>query len=82
MSQYLRDRWTVDGGFPGGAVHAIIVLTSSGVGEGALPFDRLVGLVLGADAIAIALIGPGAFSVDARLFGRREILIPHDGRSP
>jgi uncharacterized membrane protein YphA (DoxX/SURF4 family) len=29
-------------------------------------------------AIAIALIclGPGAFSVDARLFGRREIIIP------
>jgi uncharacterized membrane protein YphA (DoxX/SURF4 family) len=29
-------------------------------------------------AIAVALIclGPGAFSVDARLFGRREIIIP------
>ena len=26
-------------------------------------------------AIAIALIGPGAFSVDARLFGRREVII-------
>lgn len=26
-------------------------------------------------AAAIALLGPGAFSVDARLFGRREILI-------
>ena len=25
---------------------------------------------------AIALLGPGAFSVDARMFGRREILIP------
>lgn len=29
--------------------------------------------ILGA---AIALLGPGAFSVDARLFGRREIRIP------
>jgi uncharacterized membrane protein len=28
-------------------------------------------------APAIALLGPGAFSVDARLFGRREILIPN-----
>lgn len=26
--------------------------------------------------IAIALLGPGAFSVDARMFGRREILLP------
>ncbi len=29
-------------------------------------------------AAAIFLLGPGAFSVDARLFGRREIIIPHD----
>jgi uncharacterized membrane protein YphA (DoxX/SURF4 family) len=27
-------------------------------------------------AAAIALLGPGAFSLDARLFGRREIVIP------
>jgi uncharacterized membrane protein YphA (DoxX/SURF4 family) len=27
-------------------------------------------------AAAIALLGPGAYSVDARLFGRREIRIP------
>lgn len=26
-------------------------------------------------AIVIALLGPGAFSIDARMFGRREILI-------
>lgn len=25
---------------------------------------------------AVALLGPGAFSLDARLFGRREIIIP------
>ena len=25
---------------------------------------------------AIALLGPGAFSIDARMFGRREIFIP------
>jgi hypothetical protein len=30
----------------------------------------------------IALIGPGAFSIDARMFGRREILIPHTPRWP
>ena len=27
-------------------------------------------------AAAIVFLGPGAFSVDARLFGRREIIIP------
>lgn len=32
-------------------------------------------------SVAVVLLGPGAFSVDARLFGRREIIIP-DGRRP
>lgn len=27
-------------------------------------------------AVVVALLGPGAFSVDARLFGLREIIIP------
>jgi hypothetical protein len=30
--------------------------------------------------IAVALLGPGTFSVDFRLFGRREILIPRSSR--
>jgi hypothetical protein len=29
------------------------------------------------DAAALALLGPGAYSVDARLFGRRIIVVPH-----
>jgi hypothetical protein len=33
------------------------------------------------DCAAVVLIGPGAFSVDARLFGRREILISTSPRS-
>lgn len=33
-----------------------------------------------ADAIALAMLGPGAHSVDAWLFGRREIVIPDDPR--
>ena len=32
--------------------------------------------------VVIALLGPGAFSIDARMFGRREILIPHTPRWP
>lgn len=27
-------------------------------------------------SVAIALLGPGGFSLDARIFGRREILLP------
>jgi uncharacterized membrane protein YphA (DoxX/SURF4 family) len=32
-------------------------------------------------SLALVLLGPGAFSLDARLFGRREIIIPV-GRRP
>ncbi len=31
--------------------------------------------------LSIACLGPGAFSIDARIFGRREIIIPHNPRS-
>jgi uncharacterized membrane protein YphA (DoxX/SURF4 family) len=33
-------------------------------------------------AVAIALIGPGSVSLDCRLFGRREIVIPEIDRRP
>ena len=33
-------------------------------------------------SIVITLLGPGAFSIDARMFGRREILITSANRSP
>jgi len=40
-------------------------------------FDGYVAIVnLIVLSIAIALLGPGAFSLDARMFGRREITIP------
>jgi hypothetical protein len=34
------------------------------------------------NAVAISLVGPGAYSIDARLFGPREIVIPRDARAP
>jgi len=40
----------------------------------AFPHGFGVPLLIGVSA-ALALIGPGAFSVDARLFGRRRILV-------
>ncbi len=33
-------------------------------------------------AAAVMLLGPGAFSLDARVFGRREIIIPQISRPP
>lgn len=40
-------------------------------------FDgRLIAILVAVMAAALALLGPGALSLDARLFGRREITIP------
>jgi uncharacterized membrane protein YphA (DoxX/SURF4 family) len=33
-------------------------------------------------ATAVLLLGPGAFSLDARFFGRREVVIPHVSSPP
>ena len=44
-------------------------------------FDEKLPAVLAAViAAAIVFLGPGAYSVDARLFGRREIIIPPRSR--
>lgn len=39
--------------------------------EGKLPAIEAAAML-----IAIVILGPGAFSVDSRLFGRREVIIP------
>lgn len=35
-----------------------------------------VTIVLSLDAVALALLGPGAYSVDSRRFGRRLVVLP------
>jgi uncharacterized membrane protein YphA (DoxX/SURF4 family) len=40
----------------------------------------LAAIYLAVISMAITLLGPGAFSLDARLFGRREIIIPEASR--
>jgi uncharacterized membrane protein YphA (DoxX/SURF4 family) len=42
--------------------------------------STLAAFNMAAISAALILLGPGAFSLDARLFGRREIIIP-EGRS-
>jgi uncharacterized membrane protein YphA (DoxX/SURF4 family) len=32
-------------------------------------------------AVALAMLGPGAYSLDARLFGRRQVIFPQGGDS-
>jgi uncharacterized membrane protein YphA (DoxX/SURF4 family) len=45
-------------------------------------FDaKLSFLYAGVMLVALLLAGPGAFSIDARVFGRREIIIPPIPRS-
>jgi uncharacterized membrane protein YphA (DoxX/SURF4 family) len=50
------------------------------------PGNLLDGMLVSLEMIvmvaAIGLLGPGAFSLDARLFGRREIVIPPWPRTP
>jgi len=43
---------------------------------GASRLDELVLASLFLSAAALALLGPGAYSVDARLFGRRVLVVP------
>lgn len=44
--------------------------------------DRLAHGLLLIDAVSLVLLGPGAFSVDARLFGSREIQIRESYHAP
>jgi uncharacterized membrane protein YphA (DoxX/SURF4 family) len=50
--------------------------------SGALRDVRLLAAGMIIAAVALALLGPGAFSLDGRLFGRREIVIPPPSRKP
>jgi uncharacterized membrane protein YphA (DoxX/SURF4 family) len=69
-------------------VVALIALGAVGAALSLLPlctpelFDTTFANVFAlAILLAVLLLGPGAFSVDARVFGRREIILPPPHRS-
>lgn len=72
---------------PAAGVFAFVASTASALSWLPSPatnlFDgRLGGISITAIAVAIICLGPGAFSIDSHLFGRREIIIPHAQRPP
>ena len=60
-----------------------VVATAVAIGASALAISGFLTSPVGVIilAVTIALLGPGAFSLDARMFGRREILVPNTSRS-
>jgi hypothetical protein len=58
-----------------GLGYALVLFTS--FGKAMLPrLDCAAAAVGMAACVGLGLLGPGAFSIDARLFGHREIFIP------
>jgi hypothetical protein len=53
------------------ALHAFVWLASGFSVDGAA-----VAVILSLDAVALALLGPGAYSLDSRRFGRRLVVLP------
>jgi hypothetical protein len=57
---------------------AFLVISSFPAPAPVLLLDPAGAFCVAAVAGAVALLGPGALSLDARLFGRRELVFPHD----
>jgi uncharacterized membrane protein YphA (DoxX/SURF4 family) len=69
--------YSVGRGAIAGAAVVIAIHLSSVHGERLNLFSSRIACFLAMSiAIALVLLGPGAYSIDARRFGRREIVIP------
>ena len=58
-----------------------IALNASPSAAARLLMDSVAAVIVTVNAVALVLLGPGAYSIDAYLFGRREIVIPRDAGS-
>jgi uncharacterized membrane protein YphA (DoxX/SURF4 family) len=70
-------------GFATPIIGALVAVAAAAVGLSLLPgcvptlFDSKISLIFGLTMLVTIIgLGPGAFSLDARMFGRREIIIP------
>jgi uncharacterized membrane protein YphA (DoxX/SURF4 family) len=52
----------------------LIAIVSDPVTARGLPLNDIAAACMAIVALALALLGPGAYSIDARWFGRREIV--------
>ena len=58
------------------ATTLILAATPAAIALPIPAIDRMSAVLVIVDALALSLLGPGAHSMDAYLFGRREIVIP------
>jgi putative oxidoreductase len=66
--------WTPVAGVIAAIVEAWIGFSQPGI--------RASALVLATLGVSLAMIGPGAWSIDARLYGRKQLLPPEPERRP
>jgi hypothetical protein len=58
------------------AAAALVFHALLGVAFGVDLGGAAVAIILSLDALALALLGPGAYSIDSRRFGRRLVVLP------
>ena len=62
---------------PAAALANSVLLIYQALAVGGIDPDQVMRIVVG---MAVAMLGPGSFSIDSRLFGRKRIDIPLPGR--
>jgi uncharacterized membrane protein YphA (DoxX/SURF4 family) len=67
-----------------GGLWTPVVGSLAGMAEMCIAFShpeaQLLAIMLAGIAISLAMIGPGAWSIDARLYGRKQLLPPEPSR--
>ena len=64
-------------GFQSQTSAVLISIAIAGSGLFSAPLSRILAATI---SLGVMLLGPGAYSLDARIFGRREIIIPPSSR--